>query len=94
VLVDPNDIEWLHFDKARVQFRLEDFHYILPLTDPSYVGPLKRLAAGSHRSLELGIPENRRILFTISLSEPLDGVCYKLVAAVVVVPLAWHGLFD
>jgi len=49
--------------------------------------------AGSHRSLELSIPENRRILFTISLSEPLEGVCYKLVAAVVVVPLAWHGLF-
>jgi hypothetical protein len=94
VLVEPNDIEWLHFDKARVRFRLKNFHYRLPLTDPSYVRPLKRLAAGSHRSLELGIPENRRILFTISLSEPLDDVCYKLVAAVVVVPLAWHSLFD
>jgi hypothetical protein len=49
---------------------------------------------GSHQSLDLGIPENRRILFTVSLSEPLDGLCYELVAAVIVVPLGWRSLFD
>jgi hypothetical protein len=94
VLVEPSDLEWLHFDKVRVTFRLENFCYNLPLTDPAYVAPLKRLATGSHPSADLGIPENRKILFTISLSEPLDGICYKLVAAVIVAPSGWHGLFD
>jgi hypothetical protein len=94
VLVEPNDIAWLRRDKARVLFRLENFYYDLPLTDPCYVGPLKRLAPGSHRSTDLGIPDNRKILFTISLGELLDGICYKLVAAVVVAPLAWHSLFE
>jgi len=94
LLVEPGEIEWLHLDKARVQFSLGDFRYRLPLTDPSCVVRVKNLAEGSHRSVELGIAENRKILFTISLSEPLDGVCYKLVAAVIVVPLGWHGLFD
>ncbi len=94
LLVEPGEIEWLHFDKARVQFSLGGVYYRLPLTDPPYVARLKNLPAGRYRSVELGIAENRRILFTISLSEPLDGVCYKLVVAVIVVPLGWHGLFD
>lgn len=46
VLVEPTDIEWLRRDKTRVIFRLEDFQYDLPLTDPRYVGPLNTLAAG------------------------------------------------
>jgi hypothetical protein len=94
VLIEPSDIAWQSLDKARVMFSIEDFYYNLPLTDPAYVGPLKRLASGSHRSADLGIPENRKILFTISLGEPLDGICYKLVAAVIVVPLAWHSMFE
>lgn len=93
VLIEPSDIQWLRHDKARVIFRLENLYYNLPLTDPRFVGPLNRLAPGGHRSAELGIPENRRILFTLSLGDPFDGICYKLVAAVIVVPLAWHGLF-
>lgn len=92
VLIEPSDIQWLTLDKARVLFRLEDVYYNLPLTDPMYVGRLKKLATGSHQSAALGIPENRTILFTISLGEPFDGICYKLVAAVIMVPLAWHGL--
>jgi hypothetical protein len=94
VLVEPSDIEWRSLEKARVMFRLQEFHYDLPLTDPAYVGPLKRLAKGSHGSADLGIAENRKILFTISLGEPFDGVCYKLIAAVIVIPLGWHGLFE
>jgi hypothetical protein len=100
VLVQPNDIRWRtefstykHRNKARVVFRLERLYYDLPLTDPSYVGPLKRLDEGDYRSPELGIPEDRKILFTLSLGEPLDGICYKLVAAVVVVPPAWEPFF-
>jgi hypothetical protein len=75
--------------KARVVFRLENLYYGLPLTDPSYAGSVKKLEVGDHRSCELGISDDQRILFTISLSEPFNGLCYKLVAAVVVVPEAW-----
>ena len=98
-LVQPNDIRWRtefnaykQRNQARVIFRLEHLYYDLPLTDPFYVGPLKRLAEGDHRSSELGIPEDRKVLFTLSVGEPLNGICYKLVAAVVVVPPAWEPL--
>jgi hypothetical protein len=74
-------------------FRLERRYYDLPLTDPSYVAPLTRLEAGDHASSDLGIPDARKILFTISLGEPFDGRCYKLVAAVVVVPPSWDPFF-
>lgn len=74
-------------------FGLGHLYYDLPLTDPTYAGPLKRLDPGDHRSSELGISENRKILFTLSLSEPLGGVCYKLIAAVIVVPPNWDAFF-
>jgi hypothetical protein len=45
---------------------------------PTYAGPLQRRDKGDNRSSDLGIPEDRMILFTISLGEPLDGACYKL----------------
>jgi hypothetical protein len=83
-LVPPSDIRWLNRNKARVEFRLESVYYALPLTDPAYVGPLKRLEEGDYPSSALGIPEDGKILFTISLGEPFEGFCYKLVAAVVV----------
>jgi hypothetical protein len=72
---------------CRAFFPLGDVPYDLPLTDPAYAGPLQRRDEGDYRSSDLGIPEDGTILFTISLGEPLDGICYKLVAAVVV----FHG---
>jgi hypothetical protein len=93
VLIPPSDIRWLHRSKARVEFRLESLYYDLPLTDPAYVGALKRLEEGDHPSSALGIPEDRKILFTISLGEPLEGICYKLVAAVVVMPRKFRKSF-
>jgi hypothetical protein len=77
----------------RVLFQLNDLAYDLPLTDPAFAGPLQRRDEGDYRSSDLGIPDDATILFTISLGEPLDGVCYKLVAAVVVVPREWSGRF-
>ncbi|MGA2594139.1 MAG: hypothetical protein ABSH32_29915 [Bryobacteraceae bacterium] len=91
-LVQPTDIRWrTEFSMyqlrnvARVLFRLGDVPYDLPLTDPAYAGPLLRRAEGDYRSPDLGIPEDATVLLTISLGEPLDGLCYKLVAAVLVV---------
>jgi hypothetical protein len=91
-LVQPTDIRWhTEFNTyelrnmPRVFFRLGDVPYDLPLTDPAYAGPLQRRDEGDYRSSDLGIPEDATILFTVSLGDPLDGICYKLVAAVVVV---------
>jgi hypothetical protein len=92
VLVHPIGIRWrtefntyMLRNMPRVLFQLGDVPYDLPLTDPTYAGPLERRDEGDYRSSDLGIPEDATILFTVSLGDPLDGICYKLVAAVVVV---------
>jgi hypothetical protein len=91
-LVEPADIRWrTEFNTyqlrnvPRVLFRLGAVAYDLPLTDPAYAGPLQRRNEGDYRSSNLGIPEDATILLAVSLGEPLNGVCYKLVAGVVVV---------
>jgi len=99
-LVKPAGIRWrTEFNTyelrnmPRVLFHLGDVSYDLPLTDPAYAGPLQRRDEGEYRSSDLGIPEDSTILFTISLGDPLDGICYKLVAAVLIVPPLWAGRF-
>jgi hypothetical protein len=37
----------------------------------------------AHAKTEIGMPEDSEIIFTISLSEPFGGFCYKLVAGIV-----------
>ena len=100
VLVQPADIRWrTEFsthelrNTARVLFRLGGVPYDLPLTDPVYAGPLQRRAEGDYGSSDLGIPEDAIVLLTISLGHPFNGICYKLVAAIVVAPPAWTGHF-
>jgi hypothetical protein len=99
-LIQPVGIRWrTEFNTyqlrnvPRVVFQLGDVSYDLPVTDPAYAGPLQRRDEGEYSSSDLGIPESRTILFTISLGEPFEGICYKLVAAVVVVPPEW-GILD
>jgi len=96
LLVQPSDIRWrTEFNTyqlrnmPRVRFQLGSVPYDLPLTDPAFAGPLQRRDEGEYRSSEMGIRQDADILFTISLSEPYDGVCYKLIAGVAVVPGAW-----
>jgi hypothetical protein len=100
VLVEPAGIRWrTEFNTyelrnmPRVLFQLGGISHDLPLTDPAYAGPLQRREEGDYGSADLGIPEDSTILFTISLGDPLDGICYKLIAAVVVIPGAWAGCF-
>jgi hypothetical protein len=95
-LIAPADIRWrTEFstyelrNMPRVLFQLGDVSYNLPLTDPAYAGPLQRRDEGDYRSSDLGIPENRAILLTVSLGDPFGGICYNLVAAVAVVPPEW-----
>ena len=95
VLVQPEDVRWRTQDRntTRVCLYLDDLPHDLPLTDPIYVAILKSRVTGTHVSSELGIPKDRKILFTISLGEPYEGKCYKLAAAVVIVPPDWNALF-
>ena len=99
-LVRPAGIRWHNLPpmpdgkkRPRAAFRLGNAHYDLPLTDPAYAKTLNMLGPGDHPARDLWIPEDRKQLFTISLSEPFDGICYKLVAAVVVIPAAWDAVF-
>jgi hypothetical protein len=98
-LVEPSDIRWHNWalgddkPRPRVAFRLGNARYNLPLTDPAYAKTLNMLGPGDHPGRDLWIPEGRKLLFTVSLSEPYDGICYKLVAAVVVLPEAWNSVF-
>jgi hypothetical protein len=99
-IVQPSDIVWhatpdkeTGRNRARVQFRLQDARYDLPLTDPEFVRSLRTLAPGSHSSSELWIPRDRKLLFTVGMSQPFGGVCYKLVVAVVVLPQVWEPFF-
>jgi len=60
------------------------------ITDPAWTTrivrkllPLERVA---HPQEMVGISKASEILFTISLGEAFKGYCYKLVAAIVVLP--------
>lgn len=92
-LVDPSNLRWRPSQdrrdrpQVRALFELRGQMYDLPLTDPSWssvmVRQLSRLGPGSHAHEELNV--SGKILLTMSLSEPFNGYCYKLVAAMVVV---------
>jgi len=99
-LIQPDAIRWHNLPpiakgrpRPRVGFRLGNARYDLPLTDPAYTRTLNMLGVGDHPAADVWIPADRKVLFTISFSEPYEGNCYKLVAAVIVVPEAWEALF-
>jgi hypothetical protein len=97
VLVRPRNLRWYVSSplaspkKARVRFQLEDASYDLVITDPPFETRLKNLGPGPHASGEIGVADER-VLFTISLGEPLEGYCYKLVAAVLEWPSGWPAI--
>lgn len=97
-LVAPSQIQWQvsqfeNTKRVRVHFKLRDSLYGLPVTDPKYVDRLKQLPIGVRQSAEIGIPPARKLLFTVSLSEPFNGACYKLVAAILALPQSWSRYF-
>ena len=59
-------------------------HY--SFTDPNYLSVFLRHGIGMHRLWECGIPKDSEALLTVSLTEPFNGYCYKLAAALVVLP--------
>lgn len=88
--------------KTRIRFRAgagdESVWYDLALTDPEWESRLQPLPVGEHpQETAHGIAPDDRLLLTVSLSEPLGdkpvendtGLCFKLVAAVIVLPRTW-----
>jgi hypothetical protein len=89
--------------RTRVKFTVSGRNgaadYDLALTDPEWEHRLSSLPVGDHpQEAAPGIAATDRVLLTVSLSEPLggqpvrneDGLCYKLAAAVIVVPPDWR----
>jgi hypothetical protein len=94
VLIEPSSIEfeilsWQGKQKTRGIFRLQSGAlYNLSITDANFRQQLKTYAVGRYTREDLGIAATDHVLLTVSLGEPLprDGCCYKLIAAVLVLP--------
>lgn len=94
VLIKPENLRWFtnSYGKARVLFATSGFNYDLAVTDPPFEAQIKALKNGNHKSTALGIEDEDRLLFTISLSEPFEGNYFKLVAAVLILPANWPDI--
>jgi hypothetical protein len=99
ILVKPEHPRWIvkrtltWKKQLRVQFHLGTVSYDLAVTDIPYDDKLKDLELGERSSEQMGIAKDREIYFTVSLAEPLDnGFCFKLVAAVLLLPSGWPAL--
>jgi hypothetical protein len=75
--------------RPRVKFTLGDQDYDLPLTDTSVRPKLIRKGLGTYDCADLGLDLGVAPLLTVSLAEPREGWCTKLVAAVM--PTPWRS---
>ena len=88
-LVEPEDLRWhvtrnhMGARQLRASFVCAGQPYDLVVTDPLWEAATSGLPPGFHPKTAAGTRESDRILFTLSLAEPIFGYCYKLVAAVV-----------
>lgn len=93
-LVKPSAVSWVISEsvrrkrQTRARFRLGSVAYDLVVTDPQWESRLSHCGLGVHDRVAAGISARDRLLFTISLGEPFHGECFKLVAAVVLIPPA------
>ena len=92
-LIAPPDLQWYvgrspeNAKRPRARFHLRGVAYSLPITDPAWVDAFRALDYGTHPVTAIGIESGRKVLLTISLSEPFDdGNCYKLVTAIIPAP--------
>lgn len=86
-------------DQPRAVFELQGTKYDLPITDPVWKEKILSEDVLSGMDLEFEptsayMEEDKRPLFTISLSSPYNDTCYKLVAAIIPVPDAFIKYID
>lgn len=90
VLVEPDEIKWRvrlqNTRQTRAVFKVNGQEYDWAKTDPIWEQKLFHLQIGDHDRGAGGVSGNDRVLFTVSLGELFKGYCYKLVAAVIVLP--------
>ena len=88
---DNNHVMWLStmsfrgYPQVRALFRVSNNTYNLSVTDSLWEARVPG-REGAYSSSELGVPQSASIFLTVSLGEPFNGFCYKLVAGVLVVP--------
>jgi hypothetical protein len=76
--------------QTRAFFALGGTSYNLSVTDPIWERRLITLSTGFHPIVSAALSNEDKILLAISLGEPFQGCCYKLVAAVIVAPHSWR----
>lgn len=86
-LVIPDSLEWVikrnikGKRQMRALFNLSGMFYDLGVTDPLLEQYVKGLPLGNYSMKSIGLKESDRLLLTISLGEPFQGDCYKLVTS-------------
>lgn len=86
-------------NSLRANFELNGTKYDLPITDPVWKRKIRSKEILPEMDLHYEpatayTDENKRPLFTISLSKPYEGTCYKLVAGIIPVPSAVIDYID
>jgi hypothetical protein len=90
-LVMPPEVTWsvgasfTGRTQVRARFAWGGENNNLVVTDLDWIERLRSLGIGLHDNTALGLPRTQRFMLTISLGEPFDGYCYKLVAAVILI---------
>lgn len=74
--------------QTRACFTLSEVPYDLSVTDPIWENHLRDLGLsyGLHGRAVTGIDVRDEVFLAVSLGEPFQGSCYKLVAAVILLP--------
>lgn len=91
-LVEPASVEWRVETNSRgqpsvrCQFDLGWRRFRLPVTDPDVEARFQGMGLGAYDRSAAGIPDDHRLLLTVSLGGPFEGFCYKLVAAAIALP--------
>jgi hypothetical protein len=98
-LVAPHSVMWQigkeseYRHHPRALFKHGDRWYNLAVTDPAWTAvivrnlqaqdPAKASEQGWYKGVDAGLPAGQKLWLTISLGEPHEGKCYKLVAGIV-----------
>lgn len=75
--------------QVRAIFEVSRTYYDLVVTDPVWERKLSNRPDGDYPLTAAGLKPDDRVLLTVSLGEPFNGYCYKLVAAIIVLPESW-----
>ncbi len=86
-LVAPREVRFVSqigyrgLPQARLRFSHRGTSYRLAVTDPEWELRIGGMPDGEYSASQVGVREDS-LLLTLSLGEPFEGACYKLVAAI------------